>query len=373
MEFKRITINPKRIGAFMVALMGAVLTLESCGGGQPQEESAPPAAGSPSSATSPTLQGPYGVYVTNEVSGDLTVIDPASHSPVATISLGKRPRGIRASPDGSQLYIALSGSPISPPGVDESTLPPPDRAADGIGVVDARTLTLSTILKGPSDPEQTSVSRDGQHLYIASEDTGKASVLEIGSGRTVAEYEVGGEPEGVTTSPDGRFVYVTSEEDSQVSVIDTATSRLVKQFEVGARPRDSAFSPDSSRAYVTAENGGTVSVVDTSSHTVIETIRLTGENVRPMGVVVSPDGQRVYVTTGRGGTVVSIDAKRNEPVGSVTVGPRPWGIAISPDGTRLYTANGPSNDVSVVDTNTMTVLTKVAVGRSPWGVVVVPR
>jgi YVTN family beta-propeller protein len=328
----------------------------------------------PADSTSPPkLQGAYAVYVTNERSGDLTVIDPATMLGVATIPLGKRPRGIRSSPDGSQLYIALSGSPISPPGVDVSTLPPPDRAADGIGVVETASLTLTTILKGPSDPEQTSVSRDGRRLYIANEDAGKATVLDIPSGESIAEFEVGGEPEGVTTSPDGRFVYVTSEEDNRVSVIDTASHQLVKQIPVGARPRDTAFSPDSSRAYISGENDASVSVVDTSSHAVIQTIRLTGGNVRPMGVAVSPDGQRIYVTTGRGGSVVAIDAATHEPIGSVDVGVRPWGIAVNPDGSRLYTANGPSNDVSVIDTQALKVLARVPVGQSPWGVAILPR
>jgi YVTN family beta-propeller protein len=358
----------------MIAIAwGAVLSVVACGGDQPRPEGTAPAADTAKPATAPAIQGLYGVYVTNEVSGDLSVIDPATNRVVATLALGKRPRGIRVAPDRTQLYIALSGSPISPPGTDESKLPPPDRAADGIGVVDVKNLTLGTILRGPQDPEQTSVNRDGTRLYIANEDKATASVLEIASGKTIAEFEVGGEPEGVTTSPDGRFVYVTSEEHNQVSVIDTATNRVVKQFRVGPRPRDSAFLPDSLRAYVTSENGSSISVVDTKSHTVIGTIKLTGENVRPMGAIVSPDGHRLYVSTGRGGTVVSIDTQTNKPVGSVDVGARPWGLALSPDGTRLYTANGPSNDVSVVDTGTLTVLAKVPVGQSPWGVVIVPR
>jgi YVTN family beta-propeller protein len=358
-----------------VVLICAALSAGACGGGQPAEQAPvqPAADLQQPSVTPPALQGEYGVYVTNEQSGDLTVVDPATNTAIATLPLGKRPRGIRASPNGAQLYVALSGSPISPPGVDESTLPPPDKSADGIGVVDVKALKLVNILRGPSDPEQTSVSRDGARLYIANEDTGKASVLDIASGQTIAEFVVGGEPEGVTTSTDGRFVYVTSEEDNTISVIGTADNKMIKQFAVGARPRDSAFSPDSSRAYVTAENGATVSVVDTASHTVIETVSLSGANVRPMGVVVSPDGQRVYVTTGRGGTVVAIDAKTNKPVGSVEVGTRPWGIGISPDGTRLYTANGPSNDVSVIDAGSMKLVTKVAAGRSPWGIAIVPR
>jgi YVTN family beta-propeller protein len=359
------------VGAWVIPVMCGMLAAAACGGTPSSEDSGtkPPAP----EPAAPALEGSYGVYVTNEQSGDLTVIDPATNGVLATLPLGKRPRGIRPSPDGAQLYVALSGSPIAPPGVDESKLPPPDRSADGIGVIDVKALTLVRVLRGPSDPEQTSVSRDGAHLFIANEDVGKASVLHIASGKTVAELEVGGEPEGVTTSPDGRFVYVTSEEDNSVAVIDAAANKMIKRLAVGARPRDSAFSPDSTRAYVTAENAGTVSVIDTASHTVIATIRLTGTNVRPMGVVVSPDGQRVYVTTGRGGTVVAIDATTNRPVGSVEVGARPWGLAISPDGARLYTANGPSNDVSVVDARSMTLVTKIPAGRSPWGVAIVPR
>jgi len=59
---------------------------------------------------------------------------------------------------------------VSPPGTDESKLPPSDRTADGIGVVDTTTLTLRIIFRGRQDPEQTSVSRDGTRLYIANED-----------------------------------------------------------------------------------------------------------------------------------------------------------------------------------------------------------
>ena len=53
------------------------------------------------------------------------------------------------SPDKSTLYVALSSSPPAPPGVDESTLPPPDRTADGIGVFDIRQQKLVRVLPGP--------------------------------------------------------------------------------------------------------------------------------------------------------------------------------------------------------------------------------
>ncbi len=107
-------------------------------------------------------------------------------------------------------------------------------------------------------------------------------------------------------------------------------------------------------------------------HTVITTIKLTGEMVRPMGAVASPDGSRVFVSTGRGKNVLVIDAKTNQPVSSTEVGDRPWGIAVSPDGKTVFTANGPSNDVSIVDVDSRSVKARVKVGERPWGVVFVP-
>ncbi len=230
------------------------------------------------------------VYVTNEMSGDLTVIDGAKQTVVATIPLGKRPRGIRESPDGKLLYVALSGSPIAGPGVDESKLPPADKGADGIGVVDVAQRKVIRVLRGISDPEQLDVSHDGRRLYVASEDTGTAVVLDAQTGKVLANVTVGGEPEGVTLSPDGRVVYVTSEEGGVVSLIDTKTNKVLKELKVGQRPRAAAFSPDSSRAYVTGENDASVAVIDAARHEVLQKIVLPGEGVRPMGVMVSPDG-----------------------------------------------------------------------------------
>ena len=314
---------------------------------------------------------PYHVYVTNEAGGDLTVIAGESHDVLATIPLGKRPRGIMVSPDSTQLFVALSGSPPAPPGTDESTLPPPDREADGIGIVDIASQERVNLVRAGTAPEQVAVSADGLRLYVANEDAGVASVVDIASGDVLASLEVGGEPEGVRISPDGSVVYVTSEEDNQVSVIDTVANEVIAQFEVGARPRASAFAPSGDRAYVTAENSATVHVIDTTVHEVVHTIQLTGEMVRPMGVVVSPDSSVVYVTTGRGRSVIAIAAMTYEPVASVEVGTRPWGIAITRDGRYLYTANGPSNDVSVVDTELMSVVATVPVGERRWGVAII--
>jgi YVTN family beta-propeller protein len=316
----------------------------------------------------------FRIYVTNENSGDLSVIDGSTLDVLATVPLGKRPRGIHASPDGKTIYVALSGSPIGGPGVDESKLPPPDKTADGIGVFDVQQNKLLRLIQSGSDPENFDLSRDGRHIFVSNEDDSKASMIDVASGKVTKAFAVGEEPEGVKIAPNRKFVYITSEDTGTISVIDIAAEKIIKTFKVGRRPRSVAFMPNSTRAYVNAENDGTVTVVDCTKHEAVETITL-GERgvIKPMAVLLSRDASKLYVSTGRGHKVFVIDTATNRVSGSFEVGERPWGIALSPDGKTLYTANGPSNDISVVDLATQTVVRKVKVGRGPWGVLVLEQ
>ena len=313
----------------------------------------------------------YRVFVTNEGSGDLSIIDPVARAVIGRVALGKRPRGIVASPDQRLLYIALSGSPIAGPGVDESSLPPADKGADGIAVFDVASGKVLRVLRGISDPEQVAVSPDGATLYVASEDSGRVMFMNAKTGLIRATLIVGGEPEGLAASPDGKLVYATSEEDSTIAVIDALQPRVVTRVAVGKRPRTIAFDPSGARAFVPGENDASLSVIDVAASKVARRTTIAGEGARPMGVVVSPKGGAVFVTTGRGGKLARFDPATLAPAGEAQVGERPWGVALSPDGGLAFTANGSSNDVTMVDAATMKVIGRFKVGERPWGVAAV--
>jgi PQQ-dependent catabolism-associated beta-propeller protein len=339
------------------------LTLAAC-------HSSQPAASGPSAADSKAPR----IYVTNEVSGDLSVIDSASRSVIATVPLGKRPRGIHASPDGKTIYVALSGTPIAGPDVDESTLPPADKSADGIGVFDVATNKLLRIIQGGSDPENFDVSKDGKYIYVSNEDVSGVSIIDIAAGKVLKTFQIGAQPEGVKVTPDGKLVFVTSEETSTLSVLDPAAGKIIATFKVGHRPRSVAFLSDGSKGYVNAENDGAVVFFDAKKFKVIKPIELGKPGqIKPMSVLLSPDASKLFVSTGRGQQIFTINTADNSVAGSVTVGRRPWGIALSPDAKTLYTANGPSNDVTAVDVATNTVTAKIKAGTGPWGILVLPH
>ena len=318
----------------------------------------------------PVPSGP-GLYVSNEMGGDVAVIDLETRAVKARIPVGKRPRGIHSSPDGKTVYVALSGSPVGGPGVDEKTLPLPDRKLDGIGVIDVTKGRFVRMLPSGTDPEEFAVSLDGRRLFISNEDAGTLSVLDLEGGAIVRAVPVGEEPEGVNLSPDGRFVYVTSENDSTVTVVDTDTLEPVATIPVGPRPRSTGFSPDGQRAYVSAENGGELNVVDTVAYRAVGTIPVSGAAWKPMGVVMSQDGATLFVTMGRGRMLTLFDVASQRETAAIDVGERPWGLALSPDGRTAYTANGQSNDVSIVDVAARQVVARVQTGDRPWGLALV--
>jgi len=352
------------------SVVAGVVALAACSGGEKT-----PAAGTESTAAAPASAAASGpsslVYVSDERGNKVTVINGATDSVVKTIDAGQRPRGVRLTPDGKTLVVAVSGSPIGGPGVDESKLPPPDRSKDGIALVDLATDSVRR-LQGGHDPENFDITPDGKFIYVSNEDAGTATVLDMSDGKAVATVKVGSEPEGVKITPDGKEAWVTSEGKGTVTVINVASKKPVATITVGKRPRSVIFAPDGSKGYVPAEVGGNVSVVDVKTHKVLKTLDLTKTTpgAKPMGSAISPDGKFVYITTGRGATLEVIATASDSVVATIPDPKRPWGVAVTSDGSKIYTANGPSNDVAIIDAATNKVVKTVPAGDSPWGVAI---
>jgi YVTN family beta-propeller protein len=354
------------------------LAVGACSRETPPSSGQNPATPPPSTAPAPD-RGPR-LYVSDETGGAVVIIDPAAGQVLERISVGKRPRGIRVSRDGATLYVALSGSPIAGPGVDESKLPPADRAADGIGVVDVKTRKLVRVLPSGQDPEAFDLSPDEKTLYVSNEETAEMSVLDMAAGSVRSRVKVGDEPEGVTVTPDGREVYVTCEANNEVVAVDTATLKVVARIKTGLRPRSVVFTRDGKAAFVTNENSGTVAIVDTTRRTAQNSASVSFPKAadaptppRPMGAVLTPDGRQVLISLGRAGSIAAIDVAGRTLAGVIgNVGTRPWGIDVSADGRQAFTANGPSGDVSIIDLAAQKVERKVQTGGSPWGVVYRP-
>ena len=270
--------------------------------------------------------GAYRVYVTNEGSGDLSIIDPVARAVVGRIALGKRPRGIVASPDQRLLYIALSGSPIAGPGVDESRLPPADKAADGIAVFDIAAGKVLRVLRGISDPEQVAVSPDGATLYVASEDSGRVMFMDA---------EERHDPRHPGRRRRARRACGLARRQARLCDLGRGQHDRGDRRGAAARPRPHPGRRASAQHRLRPlgrarlrhrENDASLSVIDVAPSKVARRATIPGETVRPMGVAVSPSGTRVRHHRARRQARPAFDAATLAPAGDVIVGERPWGV-----------------------------------------------
>jgi YVTN family beta-propeller protein len=326
----------------------------------------------------------YRIFVSNERSGDVTVINGSDNQVLGTIMVGKRPRGIHASPDGKTIYVAVSGTPLAaPPKLDAKGNPifvrekadddddeaKSDKSADAIMVIDATQLKVIGKINGGSDPEEFALSKDGKKIYVSNEDVKAASVIDIATNKVEHIVAVAQEPEGVAVTPDGKQFYITCESGGDIYIVDVASYKVVGQFKVQPRPRNVAFLTGAAVGFIPSESAGILNVIDTAQYKVTKTVTMP-EGSRPMAAKLSPDGKLLYVSNGRGGSISVLDTHNYAVLDTIKVGVRPWGIVLSPDGKFLYTANGTSNDVSVVDLKAGKEVAKIRAGMSPWGVAV---
>ncbi|MBI2992656.1 MAG: PQQ-dependent catabolism-associated beta-propeller protein [Gammaproteobacteria bacterium] len=301
---------------------------------------------SPAVPAAPT----HRIFVTNEGSDDLSVINGKTLEVEKTFTVGKRPRGIGLAPDASELYVAASEENV-------------------ILVIDPSTLKELRRFEAGSDPETFAVHPNGT-IYISNEDAAMASVFDPKTGRKVAEIPVGLEPEGVAISPDGKKVIVTSESTNMLHVIGVPEHTIIANILVGARPRSAVFTRDGNVAYATSEISGEVKKVDMNQHKVVAITKIADEKAKPKDVLLSRDEKTLYVAGGRADAVIVLDAQTMQVKANIPVGKRVWGLALSRDGSRLFSTDGASNSVSAIDTATHKVIKTIPVGEMPWGIVI---
>jgi PQQ-dependent catabolism-associated beta-propeller protein len=294
------------------------------------------------------------VYVSNEASNVVHVVDAATGERRADIPVGRRPRGLTLSPDGKSLYVAVSED-------------------NRIDVVDLASGKVARSLPSGPDPELIAVAPDGRTIYVANEEDALVSFLDVATAKVTHEVPVGIEPEGMAVSPDGRTVIATSETTNMAHLIAAADATVTDNLPVDTRPRYAAFTPDGRQFWVSSEMRGTVTVFEAASRKLLGKIDFAplAEQVQPVGIAFTQDGQRAFVALGRGNMVAEVAVATREIGRSFTVGQRAWHIALSRDEQRLYTANGLSGDMSIVEIASGSVRS-VALGGRPWGVTVSP-
>ena len=308
----------------------------------------------------PSHAAPF-AYVVNSNSalqdpGTVSVIDCATNTVTASITVGLLPSGIALTPDGMFAYVANTDS-------------------NSISVIATATNTVATTIPLAESPYNIALTPDGRFAYVPTGPSNSVLVIATATNTVAATIPIGSGivqsvPVFVAITPDGAFAYVANSSSATVSVIATATNKVVATVEVGGLPQSIAITPNGAFAYVANPGNGKVSVVATASNTVVDTISATGFVAQ--SVAIGPAGNAVYVTSYNPGGLEVIATATNTVAATIPLGYGPQGVALSPNGAFAYVANQLTDAATVISTSTNTVVASVPVGPYPVAVAFAP-
>jgi YVTN family beta-propeller protein len=302
------------------------------------------------------------VIQTNSAGDSVHVIDPATNRVVGIIKDIEVSHGVVIAPDGSSIYITQE----------------PTKTLD---VVDARTLQVTKRIPLSGRPNNLDITKDGLRLYVGiAQSPGAVDIIDTSTLTNVKSIPVEGAVHNVYVTPDSRYVVVGSVVTSVISVIDTQTNQVVWSVKLSSGIRPMAFtkSPDGSTKEIIAQLSdfhGFV-VVDFVSHKEINRITLPDSSDQQKvtdglqgspshGLAITPDGKVLWATSKWYEYVAAYSLPDFKLLKVVHVGPHPEWLTIPPDGKDLYVAVAGKDATVVVDNKTMQVVASIPVGAVP--------
>lgn len=173
-------------------------------------------------------------------------------------------------------------------------------------VFDSVTHKVVRKIEFPSDLTGTTVSHDGQTLYVTGGGhEGKVFVVDAQSGSIKKTIPAGHTPVAPVLSPDGKTLYVCERFDNAVAFLDLASGKETGRVAVLREPIAADITQDGRYLYVANHNpdgpadvdyvASKISVIDTQAQTA-KHIKLVNGSEGVRGVKLSPDGKYMFAT-----------------------------------------------------------------------------
>ena len=256
------------------------------------------------------------------------------------------PAGIGASRDGRRLYVA-------------------ENLSNKVAVIDLASGKVVTKIEVGEYPYDCVVSPDGRLVYVSNWGSQSVSLIDTAINQVIGTIRVGDHPNDLELTRDGKILYVANANSNTVSVVETRLGRAVAAIStalhpkspIGSTPNGLALSPDEKTLYIANADNNNVAVANVTDPDDGKVTGFIPTGWYPTAVRVSPDGKQLIVANGKGlvsaanpnGPVPTRTRDRNtEYIGSLLKGtisliPVPTAARLTQLSKRVY-ANSPYTD-----------------------------
>src|SRR3970040_1301623 len=316
----------------------------------------------------PALAATNKVFVADEESSTVSVLDAGLCRKTPAGSLGREPHNVQISPDGKLAWVTNNGEQAMP-GMGKGGHAAMSAGGEVWAIDTASHAVVAKIPVG-KHPAHVVLTPDGRFAYVTNGGEDTVSAVDIEARKVVATIAVGAYPHGIRVSPSGQEAYVANLKGGSVSVIDIRSQKEVAQIPVGKGPAQTGFAPDGRLAFVSLSQENKVALFDPAARKVVKTI---GVGTVPIQVYATPEGTTLFVANQGtrqkpGKTVSVIDLAGGKVTSTVQTGPGAHGVVVDREGRYAYVTNIYENSVSVLDVSSAKVVRNVRGGEAPTGI-----
>jgi YVTN family beta-propeller protein len=341
------------------------------------------------------------VYVTNEDSNNVSVINRQTDEVVSTVMVGSKPKGVATGLRRQHLRVYVVNS-----------------KSNSISVIDPTTNRVETEIpirfgREPEGIAVASVSPEKEFIFVTNYGSNTVSVIDALTYQEVEKVNVGNGPVAVAVDPPAETLarvqflsfedanllrsyrekflnaYVANRNSKDITVLrlDISSGRIVDVSSINVEWNPIALDVDFQRGKVYVANYGfdNLSVIN-----IIELIKgnrtgavsaISGVGHSNTGVIADPSLERIYLLKEVPGEVMIIRPMLEDQspiktitpiVGSIPVGSAPRSLMLDPEFRKLYIVNRGSHNVSVIDKTTRKEEKVIPVGKKPYGIAMIP-
>ena len=307
------------------------------------------------------------IYLANEESNSVSVIDSNSGNAAKDIRVGTEPLSIAVDRLNHKIYVANSASNTVSviDGDNDSKIKDisvgksPTYIAVGIGKIYVANADDNTVSAINASNDQTHAIPVGKHpIYITRLFTHFFKFLLVANAddNTVSAINASNDQKMPYAIPVGKYptyiatgfgkIYVANSLSNTVSVINASNnSKEPHDIPVGKYPTYIAYDYTNNKIYVANSASNTVSVIDGDNDSKIRDISV-GKS--PTHIALDYTNNKIYVSN-RDNNTVSVINGSNYRTHAIPVGKLPRSIAFNYETRMIYVANEGSNSVSVIN------------------------
>ena len=309
------------------------------------------------------------VYVADQTSNTVSVIDPSTNQLLGVIRLGDPVPGALSPLYKGQLLV--HGLGFSP---DSKTLAVVSVGSNSVTLIDTATNRVKGMIYLGRAPHEAFFTPDGRELWVTVRGEDYVSVIDPTLMQETRRIKMANGPGMTVFGTDGQYGFVCSSFTPELTVVDATSHQILKRL-----PQASPFcpniavSPKNDEVWITLKDAGKVQVF--SARPPFEQMALldTGPITNHVNFVTNRNGKFAYVTVGGMNEVKAFRRGATpELVATIPVGNLPHGIWPSGDGSRVYVGLENGGMVAAIDTLSNQVIANIPIGQTSQALVYVP-